>query len=87
MGRLIKKVKIDQSMCIGAGTCVVLDPNGFALNAENKAVYIDPENPGVTYVEYEFAQPVDNFDLEQAAEGCPVMCIFLYDEQGEQVFP
>lgn len=87
MGKLIKKVKIDQSMCIGAGTCVVLDPKGFMLTAENKAVYKDPEKPGVTYVEYEFGQPIEDFDLEQAAEGCPVMCIFLYDENDEQVFP
>ncbi len=87
MGKLVKKVKIDQSMCIGAGTCVVLDPNGFLLDAENKAVYKDPENPGVTLVEYEFPQPVDNFDLVQAAEGCPVQCIYLYDENGEQIFP
>lgn len=74
-------------MCIGAGTCVLLDQKGFMLTAENKAVYKDPEKPGVTYVEYEFGQPIEDFDLEQAAEGCPVMCIFLYDENDEQVFP
>jgi ferredoxin len=87
MSKMVKKVKIDQSMCIGAGTCAVLDPKGFMLDAENKAFYKDPNNPGITYIEYEFPQPVDDFDLVQAAEGCPVSCIYLYDENGEQIFP
>ncbi len=87
MAQLVKKVKIDQSMCIGAGTCVALDPKGFMLDAENKAWYKDPNNPGITYIEYEFPVSIDNEELMQAAEGCPVSCIYLYDENGEQIFP
>lgn len=83
----VKKVRIDQSLCIGAGTCVVLDPKGFMLDSENKAVYKDPNDPKITYVEYEFPKPVEDFDLWQATEGCPVMAIYLYDEQGEQIYP
>ncbi len=83
----VKKVKIDQSLCIGAGTCVVLDPKGFMLDAENKAWYKDPNDPKITYIEYEFPQAIEDVDLFQAAEGCPVMAIYLYDEDGEQIYP
>jgi ferredoxin len=83
----VKKVKIDQSLCIGAGTCVVLDPKGFMLDSENKAVYKDPNDERITYIEYEFPIAREDIELWQAAEGCPVMAIYLYDEDGEQIYP
>ena len=56
------KVKVDQNLCIGCGTCVSLCPKSFKLNDDHKAEPINP--PG---------DPEEK--LQEAAQSCPVGAI------------
>ena len=68
------KVKVDRSLCIGAGTCSVIAPEVFELDSELKAVVKDPKGA-----------PDDK--IMDAAKSCPVLAIILEDEEGKQIFP
>lgn len=66
---------IDQDLCIGAATCVAIAPKAWALDDQAKAIILDsaPDETDETLIE--------------AAKGCPVMAIFVTDENGKQIFP
>jgi len=68
------KVKIDRNLCIGIGNCVVFAPTVFKLDAENKAVVLDPSS-------------VDDKTLLEAAESCPQNAIIVEDDKGNQLYP
>ena len=70
----ISKIVIDRDLCIGAASCIVISPDVFELDEENKAVIKDPD-----------ADTVKN--IIAAAESCPTKAIFVYDEDGKQVYP
>lgn len=70
----IAKIVIDRDLCIGAASCVVIAPKTFQMDDENKAYLVE----------------LDGHDAEttlMAAESCPTKAIFLYDEDGTQVYP
>ena len=70
----ISKIVVDRDLCIGAASCVVIAPGTFQLDAENKAYLVD----------------LNGHDAETillAAESCPTKAIFLYDEEGKQIYP
>lgn len=69
------KVTVDRNLCIGAGSCVAVAPQTFALDNEAKAIVLDTAK-----------NEEDNTVLE-AAKSCPVAAIILTDETGKQVFP
>lgn len=71
---IISKIVIDRDLCIGAGTCVTLAPETFQMDDENKAILVDLRGN-------------DAETILMAAESCPTKAIFLYDENGEQVYP
>lgn len=78
--RVIRKIRnltmrIDRDLCIGAATCVALAPKAWALDDEAKAIILDT-------TEEETDQA-----LLDAAKGCPVMAIFITDENGKQLYP
>ena len=68
-------MRIDRDLCIGAATCVALAPKAWALDDEAKAIILD-----TTEEETDDA-------LMEAAKGCPVMAIFITDENGKQIYP
>lgn len=71
----VHKIVVDRNLCIGAATCVVVAPDGFELDSENKAtVKIS-------------AKDVDENLILMAAQSCPTQAIILYDEDGNQIFP
>lgn len=70
----IRKIVVDQDLCIGAASCVVVTPGIFQLNDEQKAYIVDPE-------------AADDDMLLLSAQSCPVLAIKLYDEEGNQIFP
>ncbi len=72
--RRIARVEIDRELCIGAGTCVTLAPDGFILDDEQKST----RRPNSTATDEA---------LLNAAKGCPVSAIRLYDEDGQLIFP
>ncbi len=83
------KIKVDADLCIGAAACVTVAPETFQLNNENKADVLDhgqaPGGPS-----YEREVEVTDEELENillSAESCPVLAVFVYDENGKQLFP
>ncbi len=70
----IGKIVVDRELCIGAASCVVLAGGTFELDGENKAVV---KNPTTNTVE----------EITAGAASCPTRAIFLYDEDGQQIYP
>jgi ferredoxin len=68
-------MRIDQTLCIGAATCVAIAPKAWALNDEAKAVILDTSD-----------QETDE-TLIEAAKACPVMAIYILDKDDKQIFP
>ena len=64
------RIEVDRGLCIGSGDCVDTAPEVFALDAEDKAVVIDPDGA-----------PVDV--VIEAAGNCPVTAIFVFGEHGD----
>ena len=75
--RKIRKLtmRIDRNLCIGAATCVALAPKAWALDDEAKAIILDT------------CEEESDEMLVEAARSCPVLAIFITDENGTQVFP
>jgi len=71
----ITKIVVDRKLCIGAGTCVVVSPDGFEMDEDNIAIV----KTG--------AEKLSFNELLMAAQSCPTQAIFLYDEEGNQIFP
>lgn len=83
------RVKVDPDLCIGAASCVTVSPSTFRMNDENKAYVLDhgdePEGPM-----YEREIDVTEAEKEEiilAAQSCPTLAIFVYDEAGVQLYP
>jgi ferredoxin len=68
------KPEVDRDTCIGAGVCVGVAPAVFELDDEGKSQVIDPNG-------------ADAAVLHEAAEGCPMQAISLFDDEGNQVYP
>ncbi len=81
------RIKVDPELCIGAASCVTIDPSHFQLNAENKA-YVPGEPPD----DHAYERVVEIADDQKenlilAAQSCPTLAIFIYDEAGNQIYP
>jgi len=69
------QIKVLRDVCIGAATCVAISPKIFALDNENKAVYVEG---GEDTLE----------NILMAAQSCPVRAVVIVDtETGQQVWP
>lgn len=71
----ITKIKVDRDACIGAATCVVVNPQAFDLDNDSIAIVKDGA-----------LQTGDEL-LLMAAQACPVAAVILYDGEGNQVYP
>lgn len=82
-------VKVDPDLCIGAASCVTIAPETFQMNAENKAWVLDhgEEPDGSTYERELEVTEEEKDNIIMAAQSCPTLAIFIYDEEGEQLFP
>lgn len=82
------KVWIDRDKCIGAAPCIAIVPNVFELDDEGKAVVKEEaikESDGEKhYIKGELA---DDATLKMGAEACPVQAVYLYDDDGNQIYP
>ena len=86
----IKYLMVDRDLCIGAASCVAVYPEVFDMDDENKAVIL--QKAGVrtsekTNVDLLEVSSVDDDTLMLAAQSCPTLAIFLYDGEGNQVYP
>ena len=68
------KIVVDRDLCIGAAPCVAVAGGVFQLDDEGKAYVVDPKG-------------ADEETILLAAQACPVLAIFLYDDAGNQTFP
>jgi ferredoxin len=68
------EIKIDLENCLSCGSCEVMAPNTFKLNAEGKSEVINEKGDS------------DEKILE-AAKSCPVGAIILTDEDGKRIWP
>jgi len=73
-GSNISKIVVDRDLCIAAVSCMAVAAETWELDEENKIVVKD-------------ADTVDDETLIASAEACPTKAIFLYDTEGNQVFP
>ena len=67
-------IEIDRELCYGFGDCVSAQPDVFELDADEKAVVIDPNG-------------ADQDDLIEAASNCPVNAITIRDADGTELYP
>lgn len=84
------RVKIDRGLCIGAATCVALEPKIFQLDDEAKAVVVDINDSSKTYQEYvyEVNGKLQEESILAAAKSCPTSAIIIIDEEtGKQLYP
>jgi len=63
-------IEVDRALCIGSGDCVDSAPDVFQLDAEDKAVVVDPDGASVD-------------DVIEAAGNCPVSAIFVIGADGD----
>lgn len=73
-GRKIGKIFIDRDLCIGAASCIAVNPDVFELDEEHKAIVKN-------------AKGADDETILLAAQSCPTRAIIVYDEQGNQIYP
>ena len=71
----ISKCIVDRDLCIGAATCAVIAGKTFEMDDANKAVVLDKSGWD------------DAETILMGAESCPTKAIFLYADDGEQIYP
>ena len=85
------KIVVDPNLCIGAASCVTVAGNFFKMNDENKAVVID-NGADAPDTDRTYEREVEVTDAQKemiilAAQACPTLAIFVYDEDGTLLFP
>jgi ferredoxin len=83
------RIKVDEDLCIGAASCVTITPETFQLNEDNKAYVLDKgEEPGGRTFERWVEVTEDEKDtIILSAQSCPTLAVFIFDEEGNQLFP
>lgn len=83
------RVKVDPDLCIGAASCVTVSPATFVMNDENKAEVLDHgDAPGGPSYERDIeVTEAEKDEIILAAQSCPTLAIFVYDESGNQLYP
>ncbi|EKD52997.1 MAG: hypothetical protein ACD_61C00186G0034 [uncultured bacterium] len=68
-------ITVDLNKCISAGPCSIAAPLTFYLrDSDGKAIIIDPDGDSLEKV-------------KEAARSCPILAIFIKDQNGKQIFP
>ncbi len=86
----IAKLEVKRDICIGATPCIVAAPAAMELDGESKAVYKvkgGAKSSGPINRDQIEDPSVDDATLLIAAQSCPVKAIFLWDENGKQIYP
>lgn len=73
-GGKIRRIVVDRAACIGARSCAVVAPGVFQMDDDNLAYVTDPDS-------------TDEDTILLGAQSCPVLAVYLYDEEGNQIFP
>lgn len=86
----IVRLYVDRDLCIGAASCVVVYPQVFEMDDENKAVMLLKDGGKTSEMTNVTALNVEELDddmLLMAAQSCPTLAVFLYDGEGNQIYP
>ena len=70
----ISHIKVNREACISVGSCEAIAPNVFGLDAE-----------GIAFVKDKDADTLEN--VLEAAKSCPVNAIYVYDAEGNKLWP
>ena len=83
------RIVVDEDLCIGAASCVTIAPETFQLNEENKAWVFDhgEEPDGHSYERWIEVTDEELENITLAAESCPTLAVFIFNEEGTQLFP
>jgi len=73
--RKIAKIVVKREDCIGASPCIAVAPDAYELDEENIAV-----------VKSSWKNHSDE-EILLSAQSCPTLAIYLYDADGNQIFP
>lgn len=77
------RVEYARSECIGAGVCAAVNAVNFVMNAmDGKADLINSKQVGDKWI---LEVDGDISALKEAAEGCPVRIIKIFDQSGKQL--
>lgn len=68
------RVRIDRNLCVGFGDCIKEAPEGFKLDGDGVAVFVEPDT-------------VERDRLLRACDACPVDAITVWDAAGTQLVP
>jgi len=68
------RIEVDRELCFGFGDCVDTVPRVFALDAEDKAIVLDPDGAAIE-------------KIVEASQNCPVDAIIITDAAGVQIYP
>lgn len=68
------RIEVKRDLCIGASSCIAVAPGVYELDEEMKAVVKDPK-------------AADDGTILESARACPTLAIYLYDDDGKQIFP
>lgn len=81
-------VRIDENVCIGSGSCVVMAQEYFALAADGKAIVKDSQSGKKQGRELILeVNETQKEHIVQAAQACPVIAISIVDEKGRKLYP
>jgi ferredoxin len=86
----IKTLLIDRQGCIGAASCIAVYPEVYELDDENIAVFKLKDGSRTSDKIEAKALDVSSVDDETlllSAQSCPVGAVYLYDEEGVQIYP
>lgn len=81
------KVKVDRTLCIGAGSCNLVAPQTFELDQEGKAVIKKKDGTkSSNFVDYSDIQDTEQ-NILNAGKSCPVNAIVIVeiDEKGNEI--
>ncbi len=70
----IGRIEVDKDACISASSCVAIAPGVYRLDSEGKAEVYDAKGGNVQ-------------EILDAAKSCPVDAIYIYDEEGNLIWP
>ena len=81
-------VKVDDNICIGSGSCVVMAPEFFTLNEKDGKAEVRSEDGNKQRRELILEVNSDQKEkILTAAGACPVTAISVFDENGKKLFP
>lgn len=78
-------IKVDHAACSGIASCIIVAPQFFVLDDENRALVVNPNGESASEQTFEVSED-DAKEIISAAESCPMVAIAVYDEEGKKLY-